>query len=45
MPVFISGLLMLAYNIVRVLTPGQWLEGVIEPYFQAAYFFLKGLGV
>jgi hypothetical protein len=41
----LSGLYLAAFNVIRALTPGEFLEVLIEPFYRAIYHFLFHLGL
>ena len=41
----LSGFYLAGFNILRALTPGEFLEVLIEPFYRALYHFLFNLGL
>lgn len=41
----LSALIMLAYNLIRVLTPCKFLEDLARPLVKDAFYLLGGLGL
>ena len=41
----LSGFYLAAFNVFRALTPGEFLEVLIEPFYRALYLVLFDLGL